>query len=359
MYVPVKISLVETKYFPRVHGKSEVEYNWVSPVMDARIIDDKYAVLGTIKSSDGNFSPIIEYYDKHGNRLSHDIFGSDQWFWAHCFIDTRDDGIVIAGRIKSKLGGERAPAQSVIVKYSAEGNHLWNTIYTEPYQEALYTEKIIETSDDVYTCITGDYPGRGYLITLTPTSFSSSDLPNVFYDFVTTRDGGYILVGNMMHITKIDANGSIEWTKTYSGPKRDWGSSVLELLDGYIVAGGTRNTENEEADILVLRMDAEGIPLWNKTYGGAEWDTANHIVNVPDGFVITGQTHSFGDGGSDVWVLWISESGELYRSETYSKPGDIYTYESGKMIIQGFNQTAVVATASGEYGYEPWIIILD
>jgi hypothetical protein len=333
------------------------KYFWVSTVMDSRIIDEKYAVLGTVRSREGDISPIIEYYDKQGNRLGNLTLEGEEWFYADCFTETRDGGILIAGTIQEPEPMEYGYYKSVFIKYSAEGEQLWNCTYGNLDFDA---NKLLETGDDVYTCLTTKR-GSSMLIKLIDegSRFSVIGFPSEYYDFTTTRDGGYLLVGDMMHLTKLDVNGSIEWTKTYPGPKRDWGSSVLELPDGYIVAGGTRNTENEEADILVLRMDAEGIPLWNKTYGGVNWDTAMDIVMVPDGFIITGQTHSFGDGGSDVWVLWISESGELYRSETYSKPGDIYTYECGQMIIQGFNQTAVVATASGEYGYEPWIIILD
>ena len=71
---------------------TRLEYAWVSPVMDARIIDEKYAVLGTSRSTEGNVSPIIEYYDKHGYRLGYTTFGGDESFRADCFTETKDGG---------------------------------------------------------------------------------------------------------------------------------------------------------------------------------------------------------------------------------------------------------------------------
>ena len=42
---------------------------------------------------------------------------------------------------------------------------------------------------------------------------------------------------------------------------------------------------------------------WIKTYGADEEDGSNHVLRLDDGYLITGFTKSFGNGGKDLWVV--------------------------------------------------------
>jgi len=56
--------------------------------------------------------------------------------------------------------------------------------------------------------------------------------------------------------------------------------------------------------VWVLKLDASGNLLWDKTFGGSEGDFARSIVSTPDnGYAVAGYTWSKGAGNYDIWVL--------------------------------------------------------
>ena len=58
---------------------------------------------------------------------------------------------------------------------------------------------------------------------------------------------------------------------------------------------------------------SQALPVvWDRTYGGAEYDVAHSIVALADGgFAVAGDTHSNGAGGNDMWVLRLDEAGNV------------------------------------------------
>ncbi|GFP33928.1 hypothetical protein HKBW3S42_02267, partial [Candidatus Hakubella thermalkaliphila] len=86
------------------------------------------------------------------------------------------------------------------------------------------------------------------------------------------------------------------WQKTYGGKDLDWAFSIQQTKDGgYIVAGVTRSFGAGEEDFYILKLDPTGKVLWEKTYGGKDWDWAFSIQQTQDGgYIVAGVTESFG-----------------------------------------------------------------
>lgn len=133
-----------------------------------------------------------------------------------------------------------------------------------------------------------------------------------------TLDGGFILVGNKANIEepysegdvwliKISATGEAEWEKTFGGDQADIGRSVQQTMDGgYIVTGSTHSFRTGESNIWIIKTDAEGNEKWNKIIGGTEADRGNSIQLTSDGgYVIVGYTKSYGAGYLDVWLVRV------------------------------------------------------
>ena len=106
----------------------------------------------------------------------------------------------------------------------------------------------------------------------------------------------------------------MEWQKTYGGDRYDKAHSIQQTGDGgYIAAGVTRSFGAGYSDLWVLKLGSDGAVQWQKTYGGSDWfDEANSIQQTSDGgYIVAGQTKSFGNAWSDFWVLKLNSDGSV------------------------------------------------
>jgi len=137
------------------------------------------------------------------------------------------------------------------------------------------------------------------------------------YHVRQTSDGGYILVGATnsygagdydVYLVKADSNGNEVWHKTFGGGSRDVGHSVEQTSDGgYIVAGYF----NWEQDACLIKTDPNGNLVWQKTYGGGGMDDIfTSVQQTSDGgYIVTGMTNSYGAGDLDVWLVKTDSDG--------------------------------------------------
>ncbi|MCX6601479.1 MAG: hypothetical protein NT025_07940 [bacterium] len=95
------------------------------------------------------------------------------------------------------------------------------------------------------------------------------------------------------------------WAHTYGGANEEVGYNVRQTGDGgYIVVGQTNSFGAGDADIWLLKTNANGDSLWSRTFGGLAFDGAYFVRQTTDsGFVLAGFTESFGTGGRDFWLV--------------------------------------------------------
>jgi hypothetical protein len=148
------------------------------------------------------------------------------------------------------------------------------------------------------------------------------------YSVQQTSDGGYILAGftssfgaggDDIFLIKTDANGNIQWAKTYGGTNDDWATSVQQTSDGgYIVAGITYSFGVDSGDIFLIKTDANGNVVWAKTYGGTRYEWATSVQQTSDGgYIVAGWTWSFGAGRDDIFLIKTDANGNIQWAKTY------------------------------------------
>ncbi len=145
-----------------------------------------------------------------------------------------------------------------------------------------------------------------------------------------TSDGGYIFSGQQRsspaasqprsYFGKTDASGTLQWSKTFTFTGAvDRASAVKQTADGgYIMAGLTALPSATDINACIIKLDANGTLQWMKTYEGAIVEWAKDILQLPDGgFIATGYTNSFGAGSEDIFIMRTDSSGNLIWFKTY------------------------------------------
>lgn len=148
-----------------------------------------------------------------------------------------------------------------------------------------------------------------------------------------TADGGYILGASITPIntsdfwlSKLNATGDIQWTKTFGTSQNDWMNEVIICADGgFLMLGGTEASNNEITgagkgfiDIYVIKVDALGKLLWQKALGGTNLDIAFSAIETSDnGYMVVGETNSSNGemtpnlGQKDGFLLKFANNGNL------------------------------------------------
>jgi hypothetical protein len=156
--------------------------------------------------------------------------------------------------------------------------------------------------------------------------------------------------GELLWLVKTDALGALGWDRTFGGfvsSSGDGGWSVEQTMDGgYIAAGYTQSSGSGRKDLWLVKTDASGNLVWQKSFGGAEDDVGMSVLQSRDGgYIVAGRTASFGQGGDDIWLVRTDSLGGEIWNKTYGGRGD----DAGFQVVEREDGYALVGrTESGE-----------
>lgn len=128
---------------------------------------------------------------------------------------------------------------------------------------------------------------------------------------------------------------SIIWEKNFGGPLREWGFDVIPLPDSTFLIVGGGGSPNKSGEVILLKIDREGNAAWWKEFGGEDIDVGQKVLRFPDGkIVLIGYTCSFGNGLTDIYVLYCDEEGNKIWEKTIG--GSAQEMVGGADILSNF-----------------------
>ena len=342
--------------------------------------DGGYIVLGFTNSNDGDITGKTttdqDYWllklNQDGEKIWDKTYGGSEDDKATGISKTNDGGFIISGFTSSLDGDvtENAGFQDYwIVKVNSGGDIQWEKSFGFIGQDQAY--HVIQTFD-------GGYFATGYL-DVTASEGEGNDFNenqstdrqslhslgdywgikmdangNKIWrryfggnhvdqskDVLQTDDGGFLLAGisessdvditnahgaNDFWVIKVSPDGDKVWENSFGGAETDRGFSLVKATDGnYIITGESRSIDADVSnpkgggDIWVVKFNSSnGNIIWEKSYGGTEFDTSRAISNLGNGsYAIAGSARSSdidatnNYGANDAWLLLIDENGNL------------------------------------------------
>ena len=293
--------------------------------------------------------------------------------------NTSDGGFIVTGRINSPDTYDDA---LLLIKVSSAGNEEWTKFFDGSVSSDVLgygrdEGRFVQQTEDggyiaIGTTITLNGSNEGIWIIKTDANGDSLWTKTIYGGYTAkcrsanqTSDGGYIIVGikpdstlyKNIWLIKTDADGNSQWTKTYGGDNYEEGGSVQQTSDGgYIVTGTTASIGSGSTDCWLIKTDANGNTLWDKTFGGSGGESGHEVRQTLDGgYIITGETSSFGSGSTDCWLIKTDANGISQWTKTFGGS----SVEYGRAVQQTPDSGYILTAQTNSFGQgnsDLWII---
>ena len=181
------------------------------------------------------------------------------------------------------------------------------------------------------------------------------------YSKIISTSDGYVAIGYMRSsnldliglnngeedgiVVKYNFSGEEVWKKNFGGSDSDYFKDIVEVNDGYVIAGFSCSDDldlsginNGTCDAIILKYDFSGNVVWKKNFGGSLNDDYNSIVSVSDGYVVLGSSYSsdidlinMNNGEIDIIIVKYDLLGNVVWKKNFG--GSYYEYDTDLIAV--------------------------
>jgi len=258
---------------------------------------------------------------------------------------------------------------AIVVKFNSTGSVLWeHTVEHSSDQGALGVA--IDTSGNIYVTGWDGSGGAGtkvFIMKMNPTGnvdwfrtwggakddegsgIAIDSYGNVYVTGYTTSfgSGGSCSASRTCSnilLLELDFSGNFILQRIWGGTSTDYGAGIaLDSRQNAYIAGYTNNAGAGKSDLVLLKFSG-GTLKFQETWGGSGTDTGNSIaIDTADNVYITGNTASFGAGGTNVCLLKLNATGTLLSQATW---GGTKTEDGNGIALDTAGNPIVVGSAN-------------
>ncbi|MBT3303131.1 MAG: T9SS type A sorting domain-containing protein [Bacteroidetes bacterium] len=312
--------------------------------------DGGYASTGyTTSFGKGDKDMYLAKFSFEGNMMWSMTYGAEGHDEGISLIENSDGGYLIVGYTWTNTFGEN---DIYVVKTNANGQMMWNKTFGGSLKELAWD--VVELSNQKYLllCQTQSY-SHGLmdicLMKITSTggfewAKSYGGVQNEWcYNMRKTNDGKYLLAGatftygsgkHDMLLMKVDENGIIDFCTIVGGASEDYAYCAnQDGLGNYLIGGKTSSPANNQENIFV-KLDNNANLVWQKYFGGnGEEVIMNILTTVENGYFVNGWTYSYSAGERDVFLSNFSTDGKLNWLKAYGGGEDEVVPTKSSFIV--------------------------
>ena len=368
--------------------------------------DGGYAILGFSNSMDGDIigktTAVNDYWllklDAAGNLEWNKTYGGSKDDRGQSLAQTIDGGYILTGYAMSDDGdgsNNEGFHDNWILKLDASGNIEWEKSFGFSGHDHSYD--IILTQDggfffigflDITAARADGYNEKGQFLTrhgvgefwgtkidaqgnVQWRKYFGGTNNDRAHAVVQSNDGGFVMAGFSesddfdisdtkgsydFWVVKIASTGDLVWERSFGGSGIEIAYDIAKTTDnGYVITGNTFSNDtdvsknNGESDVWLIKLADNGNLLWEKTFGGTQFDAAQAVYTSMDGgFLIAGNSKSSdmdaisNMGENDLWVIKTDDNGELIWQKTFGGADLDYGFD----VIENKDKSVLVVGES-------------
>ena len=169
----------------------------------------------------------------------------------------------------------------------------------------------------------------------------------------------FLIIPVFILASVVNAQPELLWSRAYGGGGTDQGLAIMQAEDGSILASGNETSFGDGGtDGWLIALDEDGEEIWSFMAGGRGYDRFYDVIEVDGELVIAGYEGSFGAGQFDFWLLKLNEDRDLawergYGGNNFERGNAVIRIAEGGFAISG--QTLSFGAGQGD----GWVVATD